>query len=96
MPSLNSDKLERALTRKLRATVEDDRRDRQFSILDDAGDIVAVTYLSHSWQKNTALSAQMVSIIKRELRLKTSQQLVEVVSCALSREGYLAIAAAEP
>ena len=92
MPSLNSDKLERALTQKLRAVVEDDRKDRRFTIEDDEGKIVAITYLSHGWRKSTPLGSNMVSIIKRELKLQTSQQLVDVVGCPLSREDYLAIA----
>ena len=88
MPSLNAGELEACLLRKLRAT-ELPGRDRKFEIFDDRGHLIARTALSRGWRGNTPISSGMVSNIKNQLHLPRSTDLVQLVECTLTRDGYL-------
>ena len=67
---------------------------RVFEVYDAAGVLVARTKISRSWRGTTAIGSGMVSVIARQLGL-ASGQLVRLISCELSREGYLSIARSE-
>jgi hypothetical protein len=47
--------------------------------------------MSHSWAKNTAIGPNMLGKIKRQLLLASTQQLLDLVRCPLTREGYLRV-----
>ncbi len=90
MRSLAAGALAGCLTKKLRAQ-ERKSTHRKFLVFDDEGELVATTGLSHGWRKNTQLSASMISTIRRELGLRTTDELFQLVDCSLSRTDYLAI-----
>jgi hypothetical protein len=91
MPSLTAGALDECLTGKLRARrAEGDHRD--YRVFDDQGVLVARTKLSHSWRGTTTISAGMVSRIASQLQVPRTRDLVDLVSCALSRDDYLALA----
>ena len=90
MASLNPSDIERALVRKLGATVEETRRDRHFEIVSDEGVVLGTTSLSHGWKKNTAIGDKMVGYIARELGL-AAPQFVELVRCTIDKQAYLDI-----
>jgi hypothetical protein len=88
MPSLSAGDLADCLLQKLGA-VERSGRHRRFDVFDDRGRLVASTVMSHSWRRNTTLSAGMVSNIKSQLHLARAAELLQLVDCTLSREQYL-------
>ena len=88
MPSLTAGALEECLLHKLRAK-ELPGRHRRFEIFDTSGRLLARTAMSRSWRGSTAISAGMVSSIKKQLHLAQSSDLVDLVNCTLTREGYL-------
>lgn len=90
MPSINAGPLEECLLGKLRA-VEIQGRDRKFEIYDDQQRVVARTAMSRSWRGTTAISPNLVGEIKKQLHLPRSSDLVDLVSCTLSREEYLTL-----
>ena len=91
MPSLTAGDLDACLRNKLRAEVGAGAH-RVYLVRDDEGVLVARTMLSHSWRPSTALDPGMVDRIARQLQLPRTRDLVDVVSCALSREDYLVLA----
>ena len=88
MPSINAGDLESCLRTKLRA-VETQGKHRQFEIRDEAGRPVAKTMMSNSWRGTTPIGAALVSQIKRQLFLPRTSDLVDLVSCTMSRDEYL-------
>jgi hypothetical protein len=93
MPTLESDKVTKALTGKMQAEYVESG-DRYFVISNDEGIFVASTSISKG-AKHT-LSEQRVSDMKRQLRLSTSKQFVDLVNCPLSREEALKIMESNP
>jgi hypothetical protein len=93
MPTLESDKVTKALTGKMQAE-QVESGDWYFVISNDEGIFVASTSISKG-AKHT-LSEQRVSDMKRQLRLSTSKQFVDLVSCPLSREEALKIMESNP
>ena len=90
MPSYTAGALERSFTKKLQADVAQGSRHRRIEFFDDAGNLVASTVFSRSWRQNTALSAQMISVIQRELKLQGESRLfADLVRCPLTREAWL-------
>lgn len=87
MPSLESDKVDRALKRKMKADVSNDPGDRYYTIFDDDGILVASTSMSKG--SKHSISASMVSVMAREMSLKTDE-FAGMVNCRLSREAALA------
>lgn len=88
MPSLSVGDLEGCLTGKLRAVrAAGDHRD--YRVFDDEGVLVGRTKLSHSWRASTTIDAGMVSRISRQLQLDRVRDLIDLVSCTLSRDDYL-------
>lgn len=85
--TIESDKLEKALLRKMKAERKD-RADWYYVIHNDQGVTVATTSLSKG-AKHT-LSPKRVSEMARQLNLSRSQ-LVDLVSCPLSGEKALEI-----
>ena len=51
--------------------------------------VVARTAMSKSWRGTTAISSNLVGEIKKQLHLPRSSDLVDLVSCTLSRDEYL-------
>lgn len=90
MPSLNVGDLERCLTRKLQAD-EEPGAHRKFKIFGLDGTLIAVTQFSRSWRGSTQISDQMVGAIRSQLNLERTSQLIDLVSCTLTREQYLAV-----
>jgi hypothetical protein len=88
MPSLNAGALEACLRNKLRAEVVAGDH-RVYVLRDDDGVLIARTKLSHSWRPTTTVDASMVSRISRQLQLDQPRDLVDLVSCSLSRHDYL-------
>lgn len=94
--SLNSSDLERALRQKLRCRVNESANHIRCEVYTDEGVLVARTMLSHSWHgRNTPIGANMLSKIKRELYLPSVSDLIDLVSCGLTRERYLEIVLAD-
>lgn len=82
MPSLPVQDLERCLSRKLKATERTGSKHREFELFDDEGHLVATTVLSRGWRGTTALSANMVAQIQRELGLQgQAQAFDQVIRC---------------
>jgi hypothetical protein len=92
MPSINAGALDRCFRSKLKAEVLDERRDRCYEVYDNAGFLVARTWLSHGWRGNEGIDVSMLAKIRRQLKLRTLPELVALVSCPLGREEYLEIA----
>ncbi len=88
MATIDSDKVERALMGKMRAEREGSG-DWYCLIRNNEGKVVAATSLSRG-SKHT-LSPNRVSLMTRQLRLKKTQQCVDLVSCTLSRDAALKI-----
>ena len=88
MGRLDSDKVHRALKGKMKAEIED-KADRFYYIYDKQGNYVCSTSISQG-PKET-LRDNRVADMKRQLGLDTSQQLIDLVQCRLSREDALEI-----
>jgi hypothetical protein len=83
--------LERCFVGKLQAVVTIGARHTRYEFFDD-GILVASTVLSHGWRPSTAISARMVSVIQRELRLQGQSRLFEeLVRCPCTRERWLEV-----
>jgi hypothetical protein len=93
MPSLQSDKVERALTKKLNAE-RDNNHDRYLNIYDNDGLKVCYTRISHG-SKET-LSTRRVSEMAGQLRLDNAQSLVNLVNCSLDRDAALVMIKRNP
>ncbi len=89
MPSLNAGDLEDCLLRKLQASEVAGGRHRRFRIYDTSGKLVSDTLMSRGWRGSTAISAGIVGSIKNQLKLPKMGDLVDLVSCTMSREEYL-------
>ncbi len=87
MPALESDKVDKALKSKMKAEFSNDPGDRYYIISDDEGTVVASTSMSKG--SKYTIDAGMVSTMAREMNLKTGE-MVNMVTCTLSREGALA------
>jgi len=88
MGSIDSDKVHRALKGKMKAEIEE-KVDRVYYIYDEQGDYVSSTSISQG-PKET-LRGNRVAEMKRQLGLDTSQQLIDLVQCRLSRKDTLEI-----
>ncbi len=88
MATLESDKVDRALTGKLKATRQDSG-DWYYLVHNNHGIIVATASISKG-AKHT-LGHNRVSQMARQLRLNKPQLLVDLVSCTLKREDALKI-----
>jgi hypothetical protein len=86
MPRIDSDKMDRALRGKMKAEI-DEKADRVYYIYDDNHDLVCSTSISQGGKET--LRDNRVSAMRRQLGLETTQQLVELVDCTLSREKAL-------
>src|SRR6266571_7164771 len=93
MATLESDKVEKSLRRKMQAECVESG-DWYFVICNDNGDFVASTSISKG-AKHT-LSQQRVNQMAHQLRLSTSQQFVNLVSCTLDRKKALEIMESNP
>jgi len=88
MAGLESDKVERALLRKMQA-VRREGKDWQYIIYNDLKKQVSRTRLSKGAKHS--LGPNRVSEMAHQLGLKTSQQFIDLVNCPLSREKALEI-----
>lgn len=88
MPTIESDKVDRALRGKMKAERQDSR-DWYYLIYNDQGILVSSTSISKGAKET--LGANRVSQMARQLCLNKSQLLVDLVSCPLSREAALKI-----
>jgi hypothetical protein len=88
MGTLESDKVEKALMRKMKAD-RVDSVDWRYVIYNDQGKQISVTRISKG-AKHT-LGDKRVSLMARQLNLDTAQQLINLVNCTLSREKALEI-----
>jgi hypothetical protein len=88
MAGLESDKVERALLRKMQA-VRREGKDWQYIIYNDQKKQVSRTRLSKGAKHS--LGPNRVSEMAHQLGLKTSQQFIDLVNCPLSREKALEI-----
>ncbi len=88
MAGLESDKVERALLRKMQA-VRREGKDWQYIIYNDQKKQVSRTRLSKGAKHS--LGPNRVSEMAHQLGLKTSQQFIDLVNCSLSREKALEI-----
>ena len=84
--------MERCFAGKLQAEVTSGTKHKRYEFFDDDGSLVASTVLSHSWRPSTAVSARMVSVIQRELRLQGQSRLFEdLIRCPCTRERWLEV-----
>ncbi len=88
MPRIDSDKMDRALRGKMKAEIEE-KADRVYYIYDDNDDLVCSTSISQGGKET--LRDNRIAGMRRQLCLSTSQQLVDLVDCRLSRESALKI-----
>jgi hypothetical protein len=88
MATLESDKVDRALMSKMKATRQDSG-DWYYLVRNDQGIIVATTSISKG-AKHT-LGHNRISQMARQLGLNKPQLLVDLVSCPLKREDALKI-----
>lgn len=88
MAGLDSDKVERALLRKMKA-VRREGKDWQYIIYNDQGKQVARTRLSKGARHS--LGPNRVAEMAHQLGLETPQQFRDLVSCTLSRDDALEI-----
>ena len=93
MATLESDKVTKALMGKMQAECVDSG-DWYFVIYNDDGTFVASTSISKG-AKHT-LGEKRVNDMKRQLRLSTSKQFVDLVSCTLDRKKALQIMESTP
>ena len=93
MATLETDKVEKALKRKMQAE-RVDSGDWYFVIYNDTGDFIASTSISKG-AKHT-LGEIRVNQMANQLRLSTSKQFVDLVKCTLSREEALRIMESNP
>lgn len=93
MATLETDKVDRALKRKMQADRED-AGDWYYIICNDKGDFVASTSISKG-AKHT-LGENRVNQMAHQLRLSTSKQFVDLVKCTLERDEALSIMEANP
>jgi len=89
MPSLDSDKVERALKRKLKDQVEKSTNDKFYLICNASGNEIASTSISHG--PKHSLSSKRISVMARQLCLETADNLADLVRCSLSGEDALTI-----
>lgn len=95
VPTLRVSDLEKCLTQKLKAA-EESGNHRKFKIYDADGSLIATTQLSHSWRGSTQISDHMVGAIRAQMSLDRTSQLLDLISCTLSREQYLVVVRGEP
>jgi hypothetical protein len=88
MPTLESDKVDRALRGKMKAERQD-RGDWYYTLYNDQG--IAVSSTSISKGSKHTLSTQRVSQMARQLCLNKPQLLVDLVLCPLKRQDALEI-----
>lgn len=88
MAGLESDKVERALLKKMQAERREGK-DWRYIIYNDQGKQIARTRLSKGAKHS--LGPNRVSEMARQLGLDSSKQIHDLVNCTLSREKALAI-----
>ncbi len=88
MAGLDSDKVEKALIKKMQAVCRESK-DRQYIIYNDQKKQVSRTRLSQGARHS--LGANRVSEMAHQLGLETSKQFRDLVDCTLSREEALKI-----
>lgn len=93
MAGLESDKVEKALLRKMKAERREGK-DWRYIIYNDERKQVARTRLSKGAKQS--LGPNRVNEMAHQLGLETSQQFIKLVSCALSREDALKIMERNP
>jgi hypothetical protein len=93
MARLGSDDVAAALCTKLDATVKS-KHDIYYVIRDEDGTQISYTRISHG--PRHTLSDRRVSEMARQLRLDGAQSLVDLVQCALERDGALGMMRANP
>ncbi len=82
MPSLNSDKIEECLRRKMKATFKNSK-DKIIKVYNLQDELVATTALSNGPKQN--LGPGRVNDMAKQLNLST-YDFVELVSCRYTRE----------
>jgi len=93
MATLETDKVDKALRRKMQAERED-AGDWYYIICNDKGDFIASTSISKG-AKHT-LGEIRVNQMAHQLRLSTSKQFVDLVKCTLGRDEALRIMESNP
>lgn len=88
MASIDSDRLNSALTGKMRATVEH-KHHIYYSIYDDDNVKLAVTSMSHGTKRT--LGDRVAGLMARQLHLDNASSLVQLANCPLSRENAVAM-----
>lgn len=88
MATLESDKLDAALRNKMKAERRDSV-DWRYVVYNQQGKQLSVTRISKG-AKHT-LGASRISLMARQLGLDNAKQLVDFVSCSLTREAALHI-----
>ena len=89
MASINAGEITSCLLGKLQAIESTGGRQRVFVIVDDAGNRVARTHLSHSFRRSTQLSDRLINEIKKQLSLPQVRDLELLVECTMTRDTYL-------
>jgi hypothetical protein len=93
MPSLQSNAVESALRKKMKAE-RSNKHDRYLNIYDDEGLKVCYTRISHGAKET--LSTNRVSQMASQLRLDNAQSLVNLVNCSLDGDAALAMMKRNP
>ena len=89
MPSLESDKVDKALRGKMQAIRLPDTGDWYYVIADDHGNEIASTSISKG--SKHSISPGRVSTMARQICLSNAGELVDLVNCTLSRADALKI-----
>jgi hypothetical protein len=89
MATLESDKVHAALANKLNCEVDTSKRDHNWYVVRDGGQVLATTQMSKG-SKET-LRDTLCMLMARQLKLGGAGNLVKFVSCTLSKEECLAI-----
>ena len=87
MPALDSDKVDKALRKKLAAQVEEDIHDKYYLILDEEGREIASTSISHG--PKYTITDRLVTPMARQLCLGKTENFVNLVRCPLSGDEAL-------
>jgi hypothetical protein len=89
MATLESDKVHTALTNKLHCEVDTSKRDHNWYVVRDGGQVLATTQMSKG-SKET-LRETLCMLMARQLKIGGAGNLVKFVSCTLSKEECLVI-----
>jgi len=89
MATLESDKVREILTSKLKCEVEKSKRDHDWFVVKDQGQVLATTSMSKG-SKET-LRDTLVSYMAKQLKLGGAGNFVKLVGCKLSRDECITI-----